>query len=210
VSHACEDREPPERGGHGRTRLRGKNFFRRLTRVAVATRGFFFARRPLSSKDWPEFTLYKAIRKKSRKIDGQIEFVRARGRRQGRYGFYGAQKLLSDYKNKYSAVGGAGWSESLHGCGLEADYPTGDAHSSAIRSNPHAAPAAGGNPRPKRSPRQTAAVPQRRFAGTATSISFGFGSFRLFISATYSSMLCTCSRGFQRRSSPIVDAVQPL
>ena len=35
----------------------------------------------------------------------------------------------------------------------------------------------------------------RRQFGNTTSISFGFGSFRLFISSTYSSTERTCSRG---------------
>ena len=47
-------------------------------------------------------------------------------------------------------------------------------------------------------------------AGTATSIIFGLGSFRLPISSTYSSTERTCSRGLKRFSSPMVETVSPL
>ena len=47
-------------------------------------------------------------------------------------------------------------------------------------------------------------------AGITTSISFGFGSFRLAISSTYSSTERTCSRGLKRFSSPMVETVSPL
>ena len=46
--------------------------------------------------------------------------------------------------------------------------------------------------------------------GTATSIIFGLGKLRLFISATYSSTDLTCRRGLQAFSSPIVLTVSPL
>ena len=48
------------------------------------------------------------------------------------------------------------------------------------------------------------------FAGTATSIIFGLGRFRLFISVTYSSTDLTCRRGLKAFSSPIVETVSPL
>ena len=47
-------------------------------------------------------------------------------------------------------------------------------------------------------------------AGTATSIIFGFGRLRLFISATYSSTDLTCRRGLNAFSSPMVETVSPL
>ena len=47
-------------------------------------------------------------------------------------------------------------------------------------------------------------------AGTATSIIFGFESFRLFISTTYSSTDLTWSRGLYAFSSPMVETVSPL
>ena len=47
-------------------------------------------------------------------------------------------------------------------------------------------------------------------AGTATSIIFGLGRFRLFISATYSSTDFTCRRGLNAFSSPMVETVSPL
>ena len=47
-------------------------------------------------------------------------------------------------------------------------------------------------------------------AGTTTSIIFGLGRLRLFISATYSSTDFTCRRGLWRRSSPMVLTVSPL
>jgi hypothetical protein len=50
----------------------------------------------------------------------------------------------------------------------------------------------------------------RIFAGTATSIIFGLGKFRLFITLTYSSTDLTWRRGFQAFSSPIVLTVSPL
>ncbi len=47
-------------------------------------------------------------------------------------------------------------------------------------------------------------------AGTATSIIFGFGNFRLFISSAYSSIDFTLSRGLNSFSSPMVETVSPL
>ena len=52
--------------------------------------------------------------------------------------------------------------------------------------------------------------PTRMLAGTATSIIFGLGSFRLFITSTYSSTDFTRSRGLKNFSSPMVETVSPL
>ncbi len=47
-------------------------------------------------------------------------------------------------------------------------------------------------------------------AGTATSIIFGLASFRLFISATYSLIDVTWSRGLKAFSSPMVEEAGDL
>ena len=52
--------------------------------------------------------------------------------------------------------------------------------------------------------------PQARLAGTAMSISFGFGSFRLFMISTYCALVLPASRGLKRFSSPTEDTVHPL
>ena len=48
------------------------------------------------------------------------------------------------------------------------------------------------------------------FAGTATSIIFGLGRLRLFITSTYWSTDFTCRRGLNAFSSPTVETVSPL
>ena len=52
-------------------------------------------------------------------------------------------------------------------------------------------------------------IPQTRLAGTASSIFFGFGKFKLFMIVMNSS-LDLVNRGFNRFSSPIDDSVNPL
>lgn len=52
--------------------------------------------------------------------------------------------------------------------------------------------------------------PRFWLAGTATSISFGFGRFRLPMMAMNSASDLCASRGLQRRSMPIVDEVNPV